>query len=181
MLYSSAIVRTVAECLRGYSTCPLVVDPVMISTSGATLLNKSAQKALRDELLPRACLVTPNLEEAAVLTGKPLRSVEDMRRAARQINERFGCAALVKGGHLRGGREAIDIFVDDEVELLLTAPFVRGVSTHGTGCTYSAAITAYLGQGRSLHTSVENAKQFISMAVANSYAIGQHQALGIAS
>jgi hydroxymethylpyrimidine/phosphomethylpyrimidine kinase len=96
------------------------------------------------ELLPLATLVTPNLDEAEWILSTRLRSEEDLRHAARQLHERFGCAALVKGGHLRGRREAVDIFFDGRTELLLSAPFVRGVSTHGTGCTYSAAITAHL-------------------------------------
>ena len=115
---------------------PLVVDPVMIATSGRRLLKPGAVKILCEQLLPLAALVTPNLAEAAALTGRPLRTASRrMRRAAREIQGCFGCAALVKGGHLPGAREAADIFFDGDTELLLTAPFVRGVRTHGTGCT----------------------------------------------
>ena len=119
----------------------------MVSTSGAVLLQPAAMKILREQLLPLATLVTPNLDETEILTGRKMASIEDMRVAAREIHARFGCAALVKGGHLRGGREAADIFFDGRTELLLSAPFVKGISTHGTGCTYSAAIAAALALG----------------------------------
>lgn len=177
MLYSAAIIRTVADFLRRQPNVPLVVDPVMIATSGSQLLKPSAAKVLREHLLPLATLVTPNLAEAAVLAGKPLRSVEDMRHAAREIRRRFGCAALVKGGHLRGAREAVDIFFDGRNELLLTAPFVRGVRTHGTGCTYSAAITAYLALGFGLRSAVSKAKQYISGTIANHQKSGKYSIL----
>jgi hydroxymethylpyrimidine/phosphomethylpyrimidine kinase len=131
-----------------------------------------------ERLLHLALLVTPNLDETGALLGtEPPRSIEAMRQAARQLRDRFGCAALVKGGHLRQVRQAVDIFYDGETELLLEAPFVRGVSTHGTGCTYSAAITAYLARGQSLTRSVELAKEFITQAVAHSYRVGRHDAL----
>jgi len=155
----------------------LVVDPVMISTSGAMLLKPAAIKILQEHLLPLATLVTPNLHEAGILTGRKITSVENMRAAAREIHARFGCAALVKGGHLRGVRDAVDIFFDGQTELLLTAPFIKGVLTHGTGCTYSAAITAALALGRDLPHAVELAKHYVTRAIARSYRIGQHFAL----
>ncbi len=101
-----------------------------------------------------------------------------MRQAAREIHSRFGCAVLVKGGHLKNCREAIDIFFDGKTELLLSAPFVKGVSTHGTGCTYSAAICAALALGHSLPHAVEIGKNFITEAISHSYKIGKHFALG---
>ena len=101
-----------------------------------------------------------------------------MRRAARKIHAEFGCAVLLKGGHLKNSREAIDVFFDGESELLLTAPFVKGVSTHGTGCTYSAAICAALALGHDLPHAVEIGKNFITEAIGNSYKIGKHFALG---
>lgn len=177
MLYSASIIRTVAEYFRKRNL-PLVVDPVMVSTSGARLLESSAVHALATKLLPLATLVTPNVSEAELLTGIPIRSAEDLRRAARALHDRFGCAALVKGGHLRGGREALDIFFDGKQELLLSAPFVRGIRTHGTGCTYSAAIVAYLARGLSLAKAVSQAKHFITHAIANNRRIGRHRALG---
>lgn len=149
----------------------------MISTSGARLLKPDAVKALKEKLLPLATLVTPNLDEAQILVGQKLESVEDLRAAAREIHLRFGCAALVKGGHLKNLREAVDIFFDGETELLLAAPFVKGVSTHGTGCTYSAAICAGLALGHALPRAIAIGKKFITAAISNSYRIGKHFAL----
>jgi hydroxymethylpyrimidine/phosphomethylpyrimidine kinase len=174
MLYSAEIIRVVVEFFGRKNRPPLIVDPVMVATSGACLLEPSAAKAVRDRLLPRATLVTPNLDEAELLLTMKIRDEEDLRAAARQIVERFGCAALVKGGHLRGTREAVDIFNDGKIELLLTAPFVRGVSTHGTGCTYSAAIAAYCARGHALAEAVQRAKGFITQAIAESRRIGRH-------
>jgi len=181
MLFSAENVRVVAAFFRtphsALRTPHLVVDPVLISTSGARLLEPAAVKILKEKLLPLATLVTPNLDEAKILTGHRPASVEEMRQAAREIHSRFGCAALVKGGHLRGGREASDIFFDGKMELLLSAPFVKGVRTHGTGCTYSAAICAALALGHKLPQAVQIGKKFVTAAIANSYRIGKHFAL----
>ena len=178
MLYSAAIIRVVVEFCRERRRLPLIVDPVMVATSGARLLKASAIKAICDELLPHAALVTPNLDEAELLLGMKIRKEEDLHSAARCIVDRFGCAALVKGGHLRGTQKAVDIFNDGEIELRLTAPFVRGVSTHGTGCTYSAAIVAACAQGAPLPEAVQLGKHFITEAIANSRRIGRHDVLG---
>lgn len=178
MLYSTGIVRVVVEFFRKRKRLPLIVDPVMVATSGARLLKTSAIKTIRDELLPRAALVTPNVDEAELLLGMKIRKEDDLRIAARRVVERFGCAALVKGGHLRGTREAVDIFNDGTLELRLTAPFVRGISTHGTGCTYSAAIAAACVQGAPLPEAVQLGKHFITQVIANSRRIGRHFVLG---
>ena len=156
---------------------PLVVDPVMVSTSGAVLLKPAAIKILKEKLLPLATLATPNLYEAEILTGRKLASVEDLRAAAREIHARFGCAALVKGGHLKNVREAVDIFFDGRTELLLSAPFIKGVRTHGTGCTYSAAIAGYLARSLDLPQAVKCAKEFVTQAIAGSYRVRKHFAL----
>jgi len=178
MLYSAGIIRAIVASLKKHQKrAPLIVDPVMISTSGKPLLKNSAINVLKRELLPLAALVTPNLDEAARLTGKTLRSVEDMRQAARDIHDEFGCAALVKGGHLRGASEAADIFFDGKTELLLTAPFVKNVRTHGTGCTYSAGIAAYLALGQPLPTAISNAKQYVTQAIAQHYRVTGHDVL----
>ncbi len=176
MLYSAALITSVCRFLHPLRL-PLVVDPVMVSTRGARLLKPGAIAALRSQLLPLASLVTPNLDEAEILAARKLRSVEDLREAARLLHGSFGCAALVKGGHLRGLKEAVDIFYDGKNELLLTAPFIRGISTHGTGCTYSAAITGYLAQGLSLPVAVQRAKEFITCAIATSQRTGRHSVL----
>jgi len=180
MLFSTEIIRVVAEFFRRRQCPPLVVDPVMVSTSGARLLKPSAIRALKEELLPRALLVTPNVEEAMMLTGLRIREPEDLRAAARRVVEEYGCAALIKGGHLSGVTEALDIFYDGRTEFLLRAPFVRGFSTHGTGCTYSAAITAHCALGRKLPAAVAQARQFITQAIARSRRIGRHSVLSFA-
>jgi hydroxymethylpyrimidine/phosphomethylpyrimidine kinase len=176
MLFSAENIRVVTGFLKR-KNCMLVVDPLMVSTSGARLLEPAAIKILTEKLLPLATLVTPNLDEVEILAGRRPASVEEMRQAAREIHSRFGCAALVKGGHLRGISEAVDIFFDGKTELLLTAPFVKGIRTHGTGCTYSAAICAALALRHGLPQAVEIGKKFVTAAILQSYRIGEHFAL----
>lgn len=176
MLYSAGLIEEVACWLEGPTRPALVVDPVMIATSGARLLKPRAVRAMRERLLPLAVLATPNLDEATVLTGIEIREPEDLRRAARELRDRYGCAALIKGGHLRGV-EALDVFWDGREELLLSARRVEGVSSHGTGCTYSAAITAYLALGCGLARSVCLAKEYITRAIGDSVRVGRHAVL----
>lgn len=176
MLFSSAIVERVAEWLGTIPGVPVVVDPVMVATSGARLLKPAAIRALTGRLLPLATLATPNVDEASVLTGVIIREPEDLRQAARVIHERFGCAALIKGGHLEGA-EAIDVFWDGREEWLLSSPRVHGVSSHGTGCTYAAAIAGYLALGCRLFHAVEMGKTFVSQAIAQSVRVGPHAVL----
>ena len=177
MLYSAPIIRTVAGFFRRRDHPPLVIDPVMVSSSGAQLLKPAAVNVLCAKLLPLATLITPNLDEAEILTGYKLKSVEDMRAAANELRRRFGCAVLVKGGHLRGLKEAVDIFNDAKQELLLSAPYIRGVRTHGTGCTYSSAITGCLARGLSLSQSVLRAKEYITQAIARRQRAAGHDVL----
>ncbi|HEV2319911.1 MAG TPA: bifunctional hydroxymethylpyrimidine kinase/phosphomethylpyrimidine kinase [Verrucomicrobiae bacterium] len=177
MLYSSENIREVAKFLQGRAI-PVVVDPVMVSTSGANLLRPGALKVLKEKLLPRAALVTPNLPEAEILTARQIRSIEEMNTAALQIHSQFGCAVLIKGGHLRDSREATDIFFDGKTRLDLSAPLVKGIHTHGTGCVYSAAICAALALGLSLRQAVKTGKKFVTRSILNSYQIGNHFALG---
>ncbi|MBU6401580.1 MAG: bifunctional hydroxymethylpyrimidine kinase/phosphomethylpyrimidine kinase [Verrucomicrobia bacterium] len=178
MLHSEATVRAVADFLKhARPRLPLIVDPVLWATSGARLLTVAAIRRLESALLLEAALVTPNVSEAEVLSGCRLRSVEDLRRAARAIHERYGCAALVKGGHLPATAEAVDLFYDGRTELLLSAARVRGVSLHGTGCTYSAAITAYCARGCSLPRAVGLAKEYVTQAIAHHGRVGGHDVL----
>ena len=182
MLFSAQNISVVADFFRNSKlknkNLKLVVDPVFISTSGAKLLETAALKTLKEKLLPLAALVTPNLDEVEILAGQKISSPEDLRSAARTIHSRYGCAVLVKGGHLKNSLMAIDVFFDGETELLLSAPFVKGVSTHGTGCTYSAAICAALALGHGLPHAVEIGKNLITAAIADSYRIGKFFALG---
>ena len=181
MLFSAENISVVAGFFRNSKlktqNLKLIVDPVMVSTSGARLLQPAAEKILREKLLPLAALVTPNLDEAEILAGQKISSPEDLRSAARAIHARHGCAVLVKGGHLKNSSVAIDVFFDGTTELLVSAPFVKGVATHGTGCTYSAAICAALAQGHNLPHAVVIGKNFITAAITGSYCIGKHFAL----
>ncbi|HVM46511.1 MAG TPA: bifunctional hydroxymethylpyrimidine kinase/phosphomethylpyrimidine kinase [Candidatus Acidoferrum sp.] len=174
MLYSADTIHAVSRFFQRRPQVPLVVDPVMVATSGAQLLSPAALELLKRELLPLATVIMPNVREAEVLVGTKLRSVEDLRAAARALHGVYGGAALVKGGHLRGFKEAVDIFYDGKQELLLSAPFIRGVRTHGTGCTYSAAVTAWLARGCSLPQAVARAKDFITQAIARSQTAAGH-------
>ena len=179
MLFSAKIVAVVADFFKASprKKTPMVVDPVMVATSGATLLSAAAIGRLRNDLLPLATLVTPNISEAVILAGQEIESIEDMRRAAKRIHAQFGCAVLLKGGHLPESPEVVDIFFDGRIELMLAAPRVSGIRTHGTGCTYSAAVCAALALGNDLPRAVQIAKQFISSAIAGSYRAEGHFAL----
>jgi hydroxymethylpyrimidine/phosphomethylpyrimidine kinase len=143
---------------------PLIVDPVMVATSGDPLIRNEAVAAYCERLIPMATLITPNLDEVATLLGRRVGTVEEMRQAGLELHERFGCSVLVKGGHLRGSA-AVDVLVEADRLEEFTAPFVPGVSTHGTGCTYSAAIATELALGRNLVDAVRTAKGFVTMAI----------------
>ncbi len=166
MLFSREIMeRVVAELRSLQKRPPLVVDPVMVATSGDSLLTGDAVSYYKEALFPLATLVTPNLDEAAVLIGQRILSLHEMREAGLRLAGEFGCAFLMKGGHLREV-VATDLLVHPGGAVAeFCAPFVPGVSTHGTGCTYSAAVAAGLGRGLSLGDAVAAAKQFISRAI----------------
>jgi hydroxymethylpyrimidine/phosphomethylpyrimidine kinase len=165
MLFSAAIVREVAAFFKHARSVPLVVDPVIISTSGRRLLQAGGVAKLQRELLPLAALVTPNVSEAEILTGKKIATLEELRVAARTINRMFGCAALVKGGHLLGTTEAVDFLCSGGGEWMFSAPRGNAKGLHGTGCVYSAAITAWLARGRSLEQAVKLAKDHITRTI----------------
>jgi hydroxymethylpyrimidine/phosphomethylpyrimidine kinase len=168
-LGSASMVHALAEQARDFAF-PLVVDPVMISKHGLPLVAEEAVSGLRDELLPRAFLVTPNVPEAEALTGIEIRGIEDMHKAARRIQEFGARAVLVKGGHLEG--DAVDVLWDGSERHTYSAPRVATPHTHGTGCTYSAAITAGLARGDDLITAVERAKRFIDAAIRTNPGLG---------
>ncbi len=162
MLFSREIIEAVADELP--SEIQLVVDPVMIATSGDPLLRDDAIALYRERLFPIAKVITPNLDEAGVLLGRPLASLDEMRVGGRELAARFNTAILLKGGHLRGAVATDLLFADGEVHEF-TAPFVPSVSTHGTGCTYSAAIAAALANGETLRQAVATAKHFVTRAI----------------
>lgn len=177
MLFSTEIIRVVVDFFKKGRRPPLVVDPVMMATSGERLLKTPAIKVLKEELLPLAALVTPNVPEAEVLADCKIDEPEDMRNVARRIRKDFGCAVLIKGGHLPETNLAIDIFYDGRTELLLTAPRRKGVDLHGAGCTYSAAIAGYCALGNAMPESVERAKALITQAIAHVRRVGRHPVL----
>ncbi|UCE87011.1 MAG: bifunctional hydroxymethylpyrimidine kinase/phosphomethylpyrimidine kinase, partial [Deltaproteobacteria bacterium] len=148
-LGSAEVIEAVACAVERHRIPNLVVDPVMISKHGDALLPEDAVEALRREILPRAALLTPNLHEAAALLGARVETESEMRDAARALRELGPAAVLVKGGH-RAGDEAVDLFYDGAAFVRLAAPRVDTPHTHGTGCTYSAAITALLARGEPL-------------------------------
>lgn len=177
MFFSSGIIRAVAEFFERGQRPPLIVDPVMVATSGAILLKPVAIRTLKTRLLPLATLVTPNLDEAQLLVGRRIRTLEDLLDAAAEIHKRWGCAALVKGGHLQLGPDAVDVLFDGKRFTVLKAKRIRGVSTHGTGCTYSAAIAAFLAHGETLSNAVTQAKRCITRAIAQSQKAARHPVL----
>jgi hydroxymethylpyrimidine/phosphomethylpyrimidine kinase len=172
-LYSKEIVRLVADLyidgLAPRNRPPLVVDPVMVATSGDLLLQADAVATYRERLFPHAALVTPNLDEAAALLGREIPDVAAMAVAGRELADLHGVPFLMKGGHLAGD-QAIDLLVfPGGMTHEYSAPFFRSRATHGTGCTYSAAITAALAQGHPLVEAVRRAKAFVSAAIRNSF------------
>lgn len=167
MLYSREIMeRIVGELTARPDRPALVVDPVMVATSGDPLLQSDAVSYYKEALFPLATLVTPNLDEAAVLVGRPISSFSEMKSAGLELVGRYGCAFLMKGGHLRENVARDLLVMTDGALTELSAPFVPGVSTHGTGCTYSAAVAAGLGRGLPLANAVAEAKAYIASAIA---------------
>ena len=163
MLANAAIVTAVARELARQRLKNIIVDPVMISSSGHRLLSARAVATLRDELLPLATLVTPNLDETRVLLGgEPIRGVEQMREAAKALAAKFGIAGLIKGGHLPGGEPAVDVLCERGQLHEFRAPRVSAVKIHGSGCIYSAAIAAWLARGVGLVEAVRRAKSYVT-------------------
>ncbi len=174
MLSNEGIIRAVARVVKKYGF-PLVVDPVMIAKSGAPLLRPEAMDALIEEIIPLATLVTPNRFEAEKITGLRIKGLEDARKAAKKIVEDYGAkAAIVKGGHvLEDSDESIDVMYYDGEFYVYRAPRIRDGCTHGTGCSFSAAIAAELAKGKELVEAVAVAKKFITMAIDYGIRIGK--------
>lgn len=172
MLANSGIIETVAETLKRYHPGPLVVDPVMVAQSGDRLLEPEAIAALQEKLLPLATVVTPNLDEASILAGQPVETVKDMRQAARKIFSLGPAWVLVKGGHLAGAM-VTDLLYDGAGFHVFSSPRLPVKNTHGTGCTYAAAITANLAKGASVPASVEQGRDYLLEALAQGLSIGK--------
>ncbi|HZL30445.1 MAG TPA: bifunctional hydroxymethylpyrimidine kinase/phosphomethylpyrimidine kinase [Pseudolabrys sp.] len=166
MLSRAAIIRTVAAELRKRNARNIVLDPVMVATSGDRLLDEDAIAALRDELIPMATIVTPNLHEAAALTGKPMaRNEGEMEAQGREILALGPRCVLIKGGH-GAGDESVDLLIGEGETMRLTASRIATKNTHGTGCTLSSAIAAELAKGRDLVTAAQDAKAYVTAAIA---------------
>lgn len=171
MLATREIVAVVVSAIRESRVAKLVVDPVMVAQSGAALLDRDAVQAIRDELLPLALLVTPNIPEAEALTGIRIDGVAAMHEAAAMLLRQGAQACLIKGGHLAGS-QAVDVLHLGSETLELTTPRIPTRHTHGTGCQLSAAITANLALGYDLRSAVESGKRFITKAIAAGLDIG---------
>lgn len=165
MLHTAEIVHTVAAAIDGHRLRNVVFDPVMVATSGALLVNDSAVEVMVRELFHRVAVITPNLDEAALLVGRPLRSAQDMEQAGVALLSRGAQAVLLKGGHLPGAN-VIDLLVTPNGEKLwMQAPRIESPNTHGTGCTLSSAIAAYLALGASLVDAVQSARLYVREAL----------------
>jgi hydroxymethylpyrimidine/phosphomethylpyrimidine kinase len=171
MLASAAQVAAAADGIRAHGLEPYVLDPVMVASSGDRLLDRDAESELVTQLLPLATLVTPNLDEAAALLGRSVSSVAEMQTAARALVEMGAKAALVKGGHLQGD-QITDVLWDGEREHIWRRPRLHTRSTHGTGCTLSAAVTAALARGLPLFDAVDAAVEYLARAIATAPDLG---------
>ena len=171
MLANATIVEAVARAIRSAQLGPLVVDPVMMAKSGDRLLDERAHAALAGELLPLAALVTPNLPEAEILAGMSVRTLEDQREAARRIVALGARAVVVKGGHAASA-EIVDVLFDGATFTEFRTERVAGTSTHGTGCTFSAAITAQLALGRGIQEAIPLAQAYVAKAIRNAPGLG---------
>ena len=171
MLATRGIMAAVSEAAVRLRLPFLVVDPVMVAKGGDRLLDPEAERAYPELLFPVATVITPNLEETAALLGRPVRTVPEMREAARELHARGSRAVVVKGGHLEG--DAVDVFFDGTRMEELGAPRIATRNTHGTGCTFSAAIAARLARGEDLLGAVRGAKEYVTEAIRRSYAVGR--------
>lgn len=163
MLFSAEIIARVVQVAREFPLPNLVVDPVMVATSGARLLREEAVESLLRLLIPLACVVTPNLAEAEILTGRTICTVDDARAAARALHEATGAKVVVKGGHRL--EAATDVFFDGRNFHEYQAPRLKTSAGHGTGCTFSAALAAQLGRGCDLPEAIQRAKEYVYAAL----------------
>lgn len=171
MVSSSELIEVIAENLLLYKAENIVVDPVMVATSGSQLMNESAVQTLKERLLPLSSIVTPNIPEAEVLTGLKISGKADMLTAARLISEKYGCAVLCKGGH--SINDANDLLYADGRYRWYYGKRINNPNTHGTGCTLSSAIAANLAKGYGMVQSVERAKEYISGALSAMLNLGK--------
>ena len=165
MIYSGGLAKAITILLKDYLNVPVVFDPVMVSSSGYQLTDHSTVSSLKRDLFPVTELLTPNLSEASLISGMPVETVDDMKKAAIHIIE-LGCkAVLIKGGHLQG-TELYDVYLDNKGEgHVFSSKAINSSNTHGTGCTLSSAIAAFLALGNDMHTAIENAEMYVHQAI----------------
>lgn len=173
MLSNEGIISAVAGKIKQYGIEKLVVDPVMRAKGGNALLKSEAEKSLTEELLPLAFIVTPNIPEAEVLSGMIISSAENMKEAAKRIKSFGPKYVIVKGGHLENTHEAVDILYDGKEFYEFRSDRIETKNTHGTGCTYSAAICGSLAKGLSVLDSVKQAKDYVTEAIKKSFSLGK--------
>lgn len=171
MVSSSGLIDVIADTIERYQLKNVVVDPVMVATSGAKLINDGAVTALKERLIPKAAVITPNIPEAEVLSGKKISSAEDMVTAAKEISEQYGCAVLCKGGHSLN--DANDLLYCGGSFQWFQGQRIDNPNTHGTGCTLSSAIASNLAKGMKLDEAVACAKRYISGALAAMLDLGK--------
>jgi hydroxymethylpyrimidine/phosphomethylpyrimidine kinase len=172
MLSNPEIVRVVAESIKKYKLANVVIDPVMVAKSGDPLLSESARQVIKSVLLPLAKVITPNKFEAEVLYEAKIETIDDMKKAAESLKS-LGCEwVVIKGGHMAGGKAAIDIAFDGNEHHILTAPLVETKNTHGTGCTFSSAIAAGLAKGYEPLVAITRAKDYITAAIKEAVSLG---------
>jgi hydroxymethylpyrimidine/phosphomethylpyrimidine kinase len=179
MLYDAGIIEEAADAFARRKFRKLVVDPVMVASSGAVLLKKNAIASLKTNLFPQAAVVTPNLAEVEILWRRSVRTLDDLRDSARALANRYNVPFLVKGGHLSRARCAVDVLFDGRHFHEFRDAFVRNVKTHGTGCTFSAAIAANLALGHDLVGAIHRAKRFVTGAIRQALKVGSYFALRI--
>ena len=172
MLSAPEIIDTVADRVQAHGLFPFVVDPVMISKTGFKLLQDEAIETLVGALLPLATVVTPNVHEAEHLTNVTIETTEDLETAGTALLSHGPDAVLVKGGHLSGAEEAVDVLVTDDGSRSFAAPCIDTTHTHGTGCTYASAIAANLAKGHDLEASVDRAKCYVTEAIRHALPLG---------
>ena len=171
MVASSELIKVIADSIKKYNLKNIVVDPVMVATSGAKLITDDAIDTLKKNLLPLATIITPNIPEAEVLSDMKISTTSDMEQAAKTIFDTFGCAVLLKGGH--NINDANDYLYTKDEQTWFHSKRINNPNTHGTGCTLSSAIASNLAKGHSLKKSVENAKEYISGALNSMLDLGK--------
>ncbi len=173
MVSSAELAQVIADRLKYYGAKNIVVDPVMVSTSGSTLAKDGCVKKMEEKLFPLAKLITPNIPEAEILWGKRISSRDDMQNCAIGLAQRYGCAVLLKGGHCEDGADDILVYKKCDKEIWLTGERIDNPNTHGTGCTLSSAVAAYLARGEDLENAVKRAKKYLTGAIGAGLDLGK--------